>query len=291
MSQYTWTYVGGGGKNYRVTLFHGKRTGHVLILLNMQVLQIDFNVAESKTYSFFIEDEFCEIRLERRGDEMYYFFEINKEVDTPRNKARKKRERKHLGQTLLFFAALIVLASAMALGLRAHNKKIANTRWSEKMYSDLTVGWVEIDSLHAGTISYQYIAGNRPYSGFFFEDENRGDTLPLFPLRPGDEFVVRYNPTRPDMSRIFFSQPTESQEKRYVARTLDRYMQYHPDEHPVQVRCLLELALEMRGLSGLADLYYQEESTVSSPLHNRDSYYRLVRDPDFQQALSKRCWD
>ena len=283
--------MGGGGKNYRVTLFHGKRTGHVLILLNKQILQIDFNVVESKTYSFFIEDEFCEIHLERRGEEMYYFFEINKEVNTPFNQARKKRDRKYLNQTLLFFALLICMATIMALGLRAHNRKIARTHLSENIYSDSTVGWVEIDTLHAGAISYQYIAGNTPYSSFFFEDPERGDSLPLFPLQSGDEFTVRYHPLRPDLSRIFFSQPTSAQTQKYFNRTLERHLQYHPEEHPGQARCMLELALEMKGINGLADVYFQQEPTISSPIHNRDSYYRLVRDPGFQQALSKRCWD
>ena len=109
MAQYTWTYLGGCGKKFNVSLFHGKRTGHVLLMLNGQILQIDFGVRDSKTYSFFIEDEFCEVHLERKGDEMYYFFEINKKVDTPRNRDRKKLNRKYLGQTLAFFLLLLFI--------------------------------------------------------------------------------------------------------------------------------------------------------------------------------------
>ncbi|MBK7410284.1 MAG: hypothetical protein IPL49_07555 [Saprospirales bacterium] len=291
MSQYTWTYVGGGGKNFRVTLFHGKNTGHVLLLLNTQVLQIDFNVRESKTYSFFIEDEFCEVHLELRGEEMYYFFEINKTVNTPRNKARKQLERKHLGQALAFFGVLILVATVAAFGLRTYNKKLEMTRLNEKIYSDSTVGWVQIDSLHPETVRYQYVAGNSPFTSSFFEDPARGNTLPVFPLQSGDEFAVRYNPRRPDLSRIYFSQPTAAQTLKYLERSLSRHLQYNPATHPSMARCTLELALEIHGLEGLADVYFQQESAASSPAHNRDSYYRLVRDPAFQQAISDRCWN
>ena len=291
LSQYTWTYVGGGGKNFQVTLFHGKNTGHVLLLLNAQVLQIDFNVRDTKTYSFFIEDEFCEVHLERRGAEMYYFFEINKKVNTPRNKARKLRERKHFWQALAFFGILIIVAIVSALGFSKYNKKLEIRRLNEEIYSDSTVGWVQLNTLYPEEVRYQYVADDSPYSSIFFEDEAQGKTLPLFPLQTGDEFIVRFNSRRPDLSRIYFSQPTEAQSERYLERTLTRHLAYNPDAHPTMARCTLELALEIRGLAGLADIYFQQESPASFPAHNRDSYYRLIRDPGFQQALSDRCWD
>jgi len=291
LSQYTWTYVGGAGKNYRVTLFHGKRTGHVMILLNRQVLQIDFHIRESKTYSFFIEDEFCEVRLERRGKEMYYSFEINKKVDTPRNKARKKTGRKHLGQALLFFSALILAATGLVLGFRAYYDDLDGKHAARDVYSDSVVGMVQLDTFYKGSVTYHYVVGNNAFSGVFFEDLARGDSLPLFPLESGDAFIVRYHSVRPDMSRIVFSQPTDIQVQKYFERSLARHLRYHPDLHPEQARCTLEVALELRGLYGLADVYFQRESTADSPIHNRDSYYRLVRDTEVQKALSDRCWD
>ncbi|MEZ4934823.1 MAG: hypothetical protein R2788_22170 [Saprospiraceae bacterium] len=47
--------------------------GHLVIYVGKKISTIDFNVLDSKEYTFFIDNEFCRIRLERRGDQMYYF--------------------------------------------------------------------------------------------------------------------------------------------------------------------------------------------------------------------------
>ena len=106
MPNFHWTYVEGEGRTTKVGLFHGKKNGHVMIHCNAKVIIIDFNVRESKTYSFFINQELCEIELERKGDKFYYHFHINEEADTPLNRERKARERKFWRQALIFMGAL-----------------------------------------------------------------------------------------------------------------------------------------------------------------------------------------
>lgn len=262
-----------------------------MILLNAQVVQIDFSVRESKTYSFFIEDEFCQIRLERRGEEMYYFFEINKEVDTPRNRERKKRDRKYLTQALVFFGLLIVGATALALGFQAYNKKLKTERMNASPYTSATVGWVEVDTLHPSPlIRYQYVAGNSTYSGTSYLHPEDGDASPVMPLRQGDEFTVRFNPEYPEYSRIFFPEATKRQQMRYLERALERHLVLNPAVHPALARCMLELAMERKGAQGLADFFFQNADPGANPIHNKDSYHRLVRDPAFQQEVEKRCW-
>lgn len=289
MSQYNWTYVGGGGKNFSVTLFHGKQTGHVLILLNTQVVQIDFGVRESKTYSFFIEDEFCQIRLERKGDEMYYYFEIDKKVDTPRNRARRKLEKKHLFQTLAFFGMLIVLASVASLGFRAYNEKLRKQQMEASSHTQFTVGWVEASP--SKLIRYSYVVGNVAYSGSsLLKKVEENEEQPLMPLEDGDEFVVRYDPDHPEFSRLSFTEPTERQQQRYLERALSRHLALHPDAYPPHTRCALECALDRHGAEGLADFFFQDVSPDINPLHNTDSYHRLIRDPAFQQEVERRCW-
>ena len=61
MNHYTWTYVGDAGRNYRVGLMYGPRTGHLLIYIGSKIVQVDFKVFESKEYSFFIEDELSDV--------------------------------------------------------------------------------------------------------------------------------------------------------------------------------------------------------------------------------------
>ena len=101
MNHYSWTYVAGGGRNIPVGLYHSSKKGHLLIYVGKKITNIDFNVLDSKDYTFFIDHELCHIKLERRGDEMYYFFEIDKKADTPMNRARWAMERKFLRQMLI----------------------------------------------------------------------------------------------------------------------------------------------------------------------------------------------
>lgn len=290
MPQYNWTYVGGGGKNFKVSLFHGRKTGHVLLLLDGHILQIDFSVRDSKTYAFFIEDEFCEVHLERKGEEMYYFFEINKKVDTPRNRERRKRDRKYLGQSLAFFGLLVVLATLASLAFLAYDKKLDQKRMQAGAFSDSTKAWVQLDTLsNSSSIRYFYVVGADTYSQFYFID--RDSPAPDFPLETGDEFLVRFHPARPDLGRIYLSQPSPAQIRKYIEKVAALHLSLHPEEHPPYVRCTLEQAFERSGLSGLADFYYQNEPPEANPDHNHNSYLRLVRDPEFQQILATRCWN
>ena len=42
MAQLNWTYVADSGQQYRVVLYHGTRSGHVLVTVNQKVSIVDF---------------------------------------------------------------------------------------------------------------------------------------------------------------------------------------------------------------------------------------------------------
>ena len=86
-------------------------------------MTVDFKVLDSKVYSFFVNDELCEIHLTRKGEKMFYEFQINKDADTPRNRARKKMEKKYWGQTLLFFGGMFLLLIGFLLGMNYYSSK------------------------------------------------------------------------------------------------------------------------------------------------------------------------
>ena len=72
---------------------HGAESGHLMVYCNTNIVLIDFEILQSKTYSFFIEDELCELSIERKDDQFFYGFEINKKADTPLNRQRRKIEK------------------------------------------------------------------------------------------------------------------------------------------------------------------------------------------------------
>jgi hypothetical protein len=109
MSQITWTYIDDDGSRHRVGLFHGDNTGHLLVYCNARVVVIDFSVRASKNYSFFINEELCDIAVEENEGKFSYGFKIDQITDTPRNRGRRKMIRTQIRQSLLFGAAFIFL--------------------------------------------------------------------------------------------------------------------------------------------------------------------------------------
>jgi hypothetical protein len=119
MSQFTWTYIDDDGYRHRVGLFHGDNTGHLLIYCNTRIVVIDFSVTTSKNYSFFINDELCDIAIEEKAGKFSYGFQVDEVTDTPRNRGRRRMIRTENRQ--LFFIActfFLILALIMFFVLR-----------------------------------------------------------------------------------------------------------------------------------------------------------------------------
>ncbi len=85
MAQTQWTYHGPSGRSYQIGLYHGDDSGHVIIYCNNNILTIDFDVRENKSYSFYLERDLCELSLSQEGEGFEYDFQIaqSKEVENP----------------------------------------------------------------------------------------------------------------------------------------------------------------------------------------------------------------
>jgi hypothetical protein len=79
------------------------------VYCNARVVVIDFSVRASKNYSFFINEELCDIAVEENEGKFSYGFKIDQITDTPRNRGRRKMIRTQIRQSLLFGAAFIFL--------------------------------------------------------------------------------------------------------------------------------------------------------------------------------------
>jgi hypothetical protein len=113
MSQFTWTYIGDNGALHRVGLFHGDSTGHLMIYCNTRIVVIDFGVTTSKNYSFFINDELCDIAIEENEGKFSYGFKVDEVTDTPRNRGRRRLARIELRQTFYIVLMLLMAMSCI----------------------------------------------------------------------------------------------------------------------------------------------------------------------------------
>ena len=257
MAQFNWKYLSDHGAQYNVGLFHGNRTGHVLIHCNSKIITVDFSVYQSKKYSFFIEEELCEINLEKRGNQFIYDFEVNRNVDTPLNRGRKEIEKKYWQQSLLFFGALglCVLLFVLWFFSMSDNDKTKQELMADLHFSE-TYAKISVDKQKA---TYAFVTNGKIYKAEVPTDSLL-QTPEGMPLETGDEFLVKFAPLKPTISELDLSLPSPRQLEKYYSRTLSRHTSLHPELSTEYIKCQLKIAYEMAGLSGLADFLFQDVS-------------------------------
>ncbi|MFT4668125.1 MAG: hypothetical protein ACI9VN_001301 [Patescibacteria group bacterium] len=293
MNQFNWTYLGGNGKNHNVGMYHGAESGHLLVYCNNKIMLVDFKILKTSSYSFFIEDELCELEIELRDGKFYYGFNINKTADTPLNRIRKKKEIKHLYQSLGFIAGILLLifTTFMIVNNWQDTKQVVGITTLLHEFGEEASAKILIASENEDhSVSYYFIVNGR---GYTVKSEKAKEGVQLYqhgmPLEKGDEFVIRYLPENPNTCSIDYNRPTPSQVETYLKRAAMQYASKNPSVTDNESECLTKLAYELKGISGLADFYFQDVAVSDNPKHNVESFQRLVRDIPFQEEREKRC--
>jgi len=118
----TWTYLGDDGSRHNIGLFHGDNTGHLLVYCNARIVVIDFSVRATKNYSFYINDELCDLAVEEKEGKFSYGFKVDQVTDTPLNRQRRKMIRSQVKQTLLLGLIFILFIVLVVFLLLRFNK-------------------------------------------------------------------------------------------------------------------------------------------------------------------------
>lgn len=275
MGQYSWKYVETQQAQI-VTLYHGDSTGHVLITLNSKILIIDFKVKETKSYSFFIDEELCEVNITRVNDNFRYTFEINKTLQTPLNEQRKKKEKKELWQTAGFFGLIFLVIILIGFGLQWSKKKNKTTSFEEEVTAILDLS----------TDGNKYVY---EIDGLFYENKllDLPDVVNEFPLESKDEFIIKYSKYKPEEHEFNFDLPTEKQIQKYTNRAIEKQLKLFPDKSRLHATCLVKLGFKIKGVSALADFYFQDISENDNSKHNVNTYKRLIRSVEFKKKAQE----
>lgn len=310
MAQLGWVLLDNYGGRHRVGLYHGDNSGHLVIHCNLRVVQIDFSVKESRTYSFFIEDELCELSLQKEPDGRFsYAFLVNKTVDTPRNRDRKADQHRNNRQVGLFIGGFVLVLALLFAGLswfgrQQREKEMTRTSLFSKLSEEnaqrlgaegrtTTAQLYVVFEGRQRKVFYGFItADSAQISGKFTVADTGTIVLPNgFPLQDRHAFELRYLPADPQVHRLDFYQPTRPTMTAYLLLATAAEVRSHPDQSPQYCQCLAMLAAERQGWDKLADLIFQEQTPVQNERHNRDTYLRLIRDPEFARLVQQECWD
>lgn len=287
MANCVWTYVSTNSKQFRVELYHGETTGHVLMTVNGKVTVIDFKVFQSKSYSLFLDHELCSVVLDRTGDEMRYRFETDLRADTPLNRARRERDRKDWIRTLLFFGIGLLLIFGIAKTILYLRENPSQVRAEQLLNGpDRREGVAKLVVNNDG-ISYSFLTqrGNVQH-GELPLSSSQGRALPL---RTGDEYRVIYAQGNAHVNRLKLNEPILEPNTELFQSLLDRVAQLEATADPVTVVCFVETAIELRGTEGVANLLFAQSERSANPRHNKITYQRMVRDPQFRAAVAA-CW-
>ncbi len=304
MAQINWVLLQDHGRQHSIGLYHGDQSGHLLIHCNMKIIQIDFSIKETRTYSFFVEEEFVEILLYKEPDGRFsYQFIVNKEVDTPLNRVRRVEEKKNLKHLWLFVAGFVGLLTLIFFILRWYGdqqeaKSYATTsivhgvnkEMRERLGREGVVVPAKIIIVHTPQkqrVYYTFVTKDRyRYSGTYAVPDTGNIMLPTgFPLLDGDVFQAHYLPSDPAVHRIDLHQPINSTIVNYVQQALKSELAAHPDYTPKRAMCGIQAALEFEGWPCLADYIFQSQG---SEIH-KASYWRLQRNPQFEKIIQERC--
>lgn len=271
---------------------HGAESGHLLVYCDAKIILIDFEILEDKTYSFFIDEQLCEISIERINGQFYYSFEINKTADTPRNNMRKKIERRHFMQALMLIGGILLLTiafSTLMIKWKDSNNGMLN---AHDFFRNGAEGKAKILQVSDSEVKYFYIVNGQSYSA-----ETGFDDMPVvvletgMPLEEGDEFVVKYMSNNPRLNKIDYNQPTEAQVEKYRERAIQKHLEYNPQRDSLFSVCIVDIAFRFKGIQGLADIFFQTTPESENPHNNSNTYKRLIRDIPFQQEVNKNCWN
>ncbi len=309
MAQLGWVYLDPHGGQHRIGLYHGDKTGHLLIHCNMRVIQVDFSVKESKSYSFFIEDELCELSIQKEHGFYSYEFTTNRKVDTPLNRLRKAEDRRNLKYVLWFAGGLALIIGGVFWGLHRFDK------WQEGK------GFMENSLLSAEALTSQGLLaaqGKKAVAQLFFDTQRKerkvfytfttADSvrttgqfkvpkegafiLPTgFPLSDSDAFRVTYLPNNPRVHRVEFDAPTGPTITRYLQLAQSMEQQNHPEDSPERSACVVLSAAAKSDWPILAHFIFQGKLPDENTRNNRDTYLRMTRDPDFEAMIKQECWD
>jgi hypothetical protein len=283
-----WVYVGEGGRRTTVGMLHNISKGQFMIYSGKKIVLVDFKVYDSKTYSFFLDEELCKIEVVKTDEGFEYQFGIDTDAETPLNQERKAIRKSDRKKSILAIVGLLALAALLVGGaLMIHSHFLEQERINNGAFS---TGIIHITPLKSSySLSYSFGTARRTFARqieyYSTPNPKSPNGLPLF---DNDQFYVQYARRDPTNNVILFDRPTEQQLEVYKERSMQVYLREHPAQDSVYCSCLLDVAYELKGLEGYAHFYYQALPPSKNKKYNLKTYKELLISEEFMEQ-TKAC--
>ncbi len=107
LAQLNWTYYSLLGRPHRIEMYHGDESGHLILFVNGQIIQIEFNQKETKKFSFVIDSQVIELAI--KAENGLYDYTLTPQRP-PAVEDVEKTFDKHFWIPLIFFLLILNLA-------------------------------------------------------------------------------------------------------------------------------------------------------------------------------------
>lgn len=288
MNRFNWTYVDNNGIPHNVGVMHGAESGNLLIYCDSNIIHIRFKIFDSTSLTFFIEEELCELSIEKVDDNFLYGFTIDKEADTPLNRRRKTLDRKYFRQTVAAASIFLAFTFSVILGVLVANK---NNDTAKALRNSETNAKVFLTSDNGkSAFTYHFVANGKTHKmEKVLENNDHLISENGMPLEDGDEFTVKYTRSNPARNQIDHNKPSLRQITKYHHRASAQHLKFHPKLTEEFCDCYVKQAYTYGGLNGLANVYFQQTDLENNAKHNRDAYQKMKDDPNFAEKIKTNC--
>jgi len=112
VAQRTWLYKTPKGAVFEIGLYHGDKSGHLLLYVGNEIVKIEFSVKDTQQYTFMLDDELFKVLvIQGRGfDYKLYNESQDQEIPLIGKTGRNK-------QYVLMMSLVIALLILVALGI------------------------------------------------------------------------------------------------------------------------------------------------------------------------------
>ncbi len=285
VNKQSWNYISQQNKVTVVSLHHKVATGELLIYFAEELLWAEKNVSTQISIPFFCDDELCKIHVIPKNNKYYYEFEIDRKADTPYNRLRKAADRKEFTKGM----SLVVLTVGILVGLVGggflYNKYVDACALRD---NGINVA-AKLTPFPHSKYNCTASADNIINFAIQLDTLNGAVLLPCgLPVALHDEFVLRYDPDEVTNNFLNLNAPTEWQMQRLFNRTLEHHYIKHPNaKASTEAQCILQAAMQLNGLRGMADFYYQDTEILEYAPHNRLTYALMCSRFDYRDAVDE----
>ncbi|MGB0929612.1 MAG: hypothetical protein ACPGVB_02465 [Chitinophagales bacterium] len=265
---------------------------------------------ESKKLSFFIDGELFEIEVIRKGKEFLYLFTPHIYSTSKIGKTRKKAAKRELisvntGVALLTSGLLITVlyfsiyyqndTPALSLGGITTTGTIEEINARQKHILKRETGETKILN---GNIRYKFKVADDIYYGdtyLYKKIDHYYLAQTGLPIQTGDEFIVLYEPSNPNVNKILFDRPSPQKLEQYQLTAREACLKniplsVPPDKDLSYCECLRAYLFQQYDLEALAHIIHQSTRKTRFEDFNEETYPKFMNQ-ERQQEIEATCID